>query len=208
MMIRIVIPLVLIVSTGAYARGSRGTEQPASRALFAVLPQQVGDFHGRDARPYSDDVVAQLGADDYVNRVYLTPSAPPVSLYAGYYSSQRQGDSIHSPRNCLPGAGWQPIFSERATLPGAGGPFEINRVEIAKGRERQAVFYWYQGRGRVVANEFANKGWLMLDAARLQRTDGGLVRVITPLTSSRDEAFARLTAFSTALLPTLWRHLP
>ncbi len=84
----------------------------------------------------------------------------------------------------------------------------MNRVVIQKGIDRQAVLYWYQGRGRIVANEFANKGWLMLDAARLRRTDGGLVRLITPVTRTADEAFARLSAFSMALVPGLRSHLP
>jgi hypothetical protein len=70
------------------------------------------------------------------------------------------------------------------------------------------VFYWYQGRGRTVANEFANKGWLMLDAARLRRTDGGLIRLMTPITSTPEAAFARLTSLTTALVPHLSAHLP
>jgi hypothetical protein len=70
------------------------------------------------------------------------------------------------------------------------------------------VLYWYQGRGRIVANEFANKGFLMLDAARLRRTDGGLVRLITPVTSTPEAAFGSLTEFTAALFPFLTSHLP
>jgi EpsI family protein len=84
----------------------------------------------------------------------------------------------------------------------------VNRVVIQKGVDRQAVFYWYQGRSRFVASELANKAWLMLDAARLRRTDGGLVRVMTPVPSTPAEAFTTLTAFSTALLPHLSSRLP
>jgi EpsI family protein len=131
-----------------------------------------------------------------------------VAVYVGYYASQRQGDAIHSPQNCLPGAGWQPVTADRTTVDVSGQTIPVNRFIIQKGLDRQAVFYWYQGRSRVVASEYANKAWLMLDAARLRRTDGGLVRVITPVQSSPDAAFAALTTFSTALFPYLSSRLP
>jgi EpsI family protein len=138
----------------------------------------------------------------------MAADAPPVALYVGYYASQRQGDTIHSPQNCLPGAGWRPVSAERTTVDLGGRTIPVNRFIIQKGLDRQAVFYWYQGRSRVVANEFANKAWLMLDAARLRRTDGGLVRAITPVASTPDAAFATLTTFSTALFPHLSSRLP
>jgi EpsI family protein len=100
------------------------------------------------------------------------------------------------------------VFSDRATIGEGETSFPVNRFVIQKGMDRQAVFYWYQGRGRVVANEFANKGWLMLDAARLRRTDGGLVRLITPIESTKESAFARLSSFSTQLAPHLAVHMP
>lgn len=91
----------------------------------------------------------------------------------------------------------------------AGGtPIEVNRYLIQKGVERQAVLYWYQGRGRVVANEYANKLWLMLDAARLRRTNGALVRIITPVPGTPDAAFDELSAFTAAVFPRLSAHLP
>ena len=158
--------------------------------------------------PLDDDMVAQLGVDEYINRRYLAADAPPVALYVGYYASQRQGDPIHSPQNCLPGAGWQPVTSERMSIELGGRSIPVNRLIIQKGLQRQAVFYWYQGRSRVVASELGNKVWMMLDAARLHRTDGGLVRTITPVVSTPDAAFATLTTFSTALFPHLSSRLP
>jgi EpsI family protein len=84
----------------------------------------------------------------------------------------------------------------------------VNRFIIQKGAQRLAVFYWYQGRGRIVANDFANKGWLMFDAARLRRTDGGLVRLLTPVDTTPEAAFGRLSGFAAALVPHLSPHLP
>ena len=206
MLIRSAIAIALIVATGIYARGASAPEQIVSRAPLSTTPPALGGWEGFDA-PLADDLVAQLGVDDYINRHYSAAGTAPVSLYVGYYASQRQGDTIHSPQNCLPGAGWQPVFSDRGTIQVGGRTIPVNRFVIQKGLDRRAVFYWYQGRGRVVANEFANKGWLMLDAARLRRTDGGLVRLITPVESTPESAFAVLATFSAALWPHLSAHL-
>ena len=207
MLTRAIAAAVLIVVAGVYASGASGPELVPPRAPLEQAPTSLGPWRGHEASPLADDIVAQLGVDDYINRRYVADGAAPISLYAGYYASQRQGDTIHSPQNCLPGAGWQPVFSDRAEID-AGRPVSVNRFVIQKGLDRQAVYYWYQGRGRVVANEFANKGWLMLDAARLRRTDGGLVRLITPITTTPDAAFASLTSFTRALFPHLSLHLP
>jgi EpsI family protein len=129
-------------------------------------------------------------------------------LYVGYYNSQRQGDTIHSPQNCLPGAGWQPVSAERTRIAGVGGSIPVNRYVIQKGLDRQVVLYWYQGRGRVIANEYLNKAMLMVDAARLNRTNGGLVRLIAPVVTTTEAASNELSAFAAALLPRLSEHLP
>jgi EpsI family protein len=208
MLTRALVAAALIVAAGVYARGAAGPEHAPPRTPLDQMPAALGSWHGHDAPPLQDDVVAALGVDDYVNRRYVESSGMPISLYVGYYASQRQGDTIHSPQNCLPGAGWQPVFSDRATMDGAGRGFSVNRFVIQKGVDRQAVFYWYQGRNRIVADEFVNKGWLMVDAARLRRTVGGLVRLITPVDTTPEAAFASLERFSRALLPHLGAHLP
>jgi EpsI family protein len=207
MLTRSLVAALLIVAAGIYASGASAPERAPARAPLATLPMALGEWHAQGTPPLDEDMVAGLGVDDYVNRTYVAGDVG-ISVYLGYYASQRQGDTIHSPQNCLPGAGWQPVSLERSTIAIGGRLLPINRLVIQKGLDRQAVFYWYQGRGRTVANEFANKGWLMLDAARLRRTDGGLVRLITPLSSTPQSAFARLDSFSIALFPHLSAHLP
>jgi EpsI family protein len=207
MIARALLAAAIIVAAGMYASGASAPERLPSRETLATTPVSLQGWQGRDVA-LDDDVLAQLGVDDYINRRYMAADAPPVGLYVGYYASQRQGDTIHSPQNCLPGAGWRPVSAERTTVDLGGRTIPVNRFIIQKGLDRQAVFYWYQGRSRVVASEFANKGWLMLDAARLRRTDGGLVRAITPVASTPDAAFATLTTFSTALFPYLSSRLP
>jgi EpsI family protein len=208
MLARVLISLSLVLAAGLFTHRARGAEQPPGRTPLSQLSISIGGWQGYEAPPFADDVIAQLGVDDYINRFYASAAGAPIALYAGYYASQRQGDTIHSPQNCLPGAGWQPIFSDRYQLRNDSESFEVNRVLIAKGQERQAVLYWYQGRQRIVASEFANKGLLMLDAARLRRTDGGLVRLMTPIGTSTDEQFSTLSSFAAALIPLLWAHIP
>jgi len=208
MIVRPLVVAVLVLAAGAYGVRAGSTEAEVSRESLSALPLSLDEWRGREAAPLADDVLGQLGVDEYVNRQYAQAGAAPVGVYIGYYASQRQGDTIHSPQNCLPGAGWRPVESGETRLSVGGRGLTVNRFVIQKGLDRQVVYYWYQGRGRVVANEYANKALLMLDAARLNRTNGGLVRLITPVTTTPEAATAHLTAFAATLLPHLDRYLP
>jgi EpsI family protein len=208
MLARTVVVLVLLMSAGLYGSRARSEETVVPREPLAALPLSLGEWEGHEASPLADDVLAQLGVDDYVNRQYVHRASLPVGMYVGYYASQRQGDTIHSPQNCLPGAGWRPVESGVTTLQVGDRAVPVNQFVIQKGLDKQVVFYWYQGRGRVIANEYANKALLMLDAARLHRTNGGLVRLIAPVVSTPDAAKAELAAFAALVFPHLDRHLP
>lgn len=195
----------MLIATGLIT--SPRAESHVERSPLGALPFQLDDWRGREAPPFEDDVVSQLGVDEYVNRVYVG-AGTMVGLYVGYYTSQRQGDTIHSPQNCLPGAGWYPVTSNTLAFPTGSTSARVNHYVIQKGTERQVVLYWYQGRGRVVANEYANKALLMWDAARLHRTNAGLVRIITPVERSTDDATVAASQFASVLLPRLTEHLP
>ena len=200
----------------AIAYFSRPETLPVRERLES-LPMVIAGWTGRRAPNFNATVEAVLGVDDYVVRDYSSASEAPVGLYVGYHTSQRQGDTIHSPLNCLPGAGWQPLQHERTTVAvsgtGTGGgttfPITVNRVVIGKGLERQLVLYWYQSHRRVVASEYWGKVFTVLDAVAYDRTDAALVRIITPIlegdTASRD-AERRATAFAQGLFPHLQRH--
>jgi EpsI family protein len=152
-----------------------------------------------------------LGADQYVSRVYGGPKAQVAGLYIGYYRTQRQGDTIHSPLNCLPGAGWQPVSAGRVSIPIDGRePIEVNRYIVQKGEERQLVLYWYQSQGRVVASEYWGKVYLVLDAIRTRRSDAALIRVTSPIGTgeTEDEAAQYAVDFVRTLFPRLVEHLP
>ena len=177
---------------------------------------QIGSWRGQDNERLSDEILKVLGADDYLSRFYYTEKGM-AGLYVGYYKSQRQGDTMHSPLNCLPGAGWQPL--EKSYLPiqvayGNGDQTEItvNRYVIEKGLDQQVVLYWYQSHGRVIANEYRSKIFMVYDAARLNRSDAALVRVTSPKLGSDagglQEAEARAVQFVKEAFPLMERFLP
>jgi EpsI family protein len=209
MMGRAAVALAILLGASVVAsRTIRADEALVGREPLAGLPSGIDGWQGRPAAPLDDDVLAQLGVDDYVNRAYVKSGAAPIGLYIGYYASQRQGDTIHSPQNCLPGAGWHPVSSGIREIHAGGRALRVNEYVIEKGPARQVVLYWYQGRGRVIANEYTNKALLMLDAATRHRTNGGLVRVLAPVSASTEDARRDAAAFAAALFPLLDRYVP
>ena len=190
------------------------SEQPVARLPFSQFPMQINEWRGAPQPPIEPKILAVLGVDDYLTRAYYTADhSAVVGLYLGYYGSQRQGDTMHSPLNCLPGAGWAPLSNSRIPILVAGGStIVVNRYIIQKGLDRQLVLYWYQSHGRVVASEYWSKLYLIRDSIRLNRTDGALVRVIAPIAIGSEDggetAERDATRFVRALYPTLSPYLP
>jgi EpsI family protein len=214
---RSLILTAMFVFTGlVLAQASRAEPTPIRESLSS-LPLILGDWQGRVERDFAPEIVRILGVDDYTTRSYFSLDGRRLGLYIGYHSSQRQGDTIHSPLNCLPGAGWTPREQERITLdvsdPASGSrAVEINRVVIERGLDRQLVLYWYQSHDRVVASEYWGKIYTVVDAIRLNRTDAALLRVVAPVPSREPAdlvaADRAARAFVQALFPHLRRHLP
>jgi len=131
------------------------------------------------------------GVTDYLFRLYASGSSERTggfSVYIGYYDQQTQGKTIHSPKNCLPGSGWEALQSDTTTIRSAAGPVVVNRYLIRKEAVQALVLYWYQGRGRVQANEYAVKWNLLRDAATRRRTEEALVRIVVPITQGPNTA--------------------
>jgi EpsI family protein len=214
MIARLVLITASLLSTAAYLNHASRPEQVPPRAPFASFPTQVGRWTGREAPEFERGVVAVLGVDDYINRYYESRGAAS-HLYVGYYQSQHEGSTIHSPLNCLPGAGWAPIASERVPLSistdGAPRSAEVNQVTIQKGLDKQVVLYWYQSHGRTVASEYWGRIYLVLDSMRLNRSDAALVRIVTPIGSkpnAEDAAKRSAIELAETLFPILGRYLP
>jgi EpsI family protein len=201
----------LLGGSACIAWASRSAAVPARTSLDS-FPLDLGSWQGQDAGRFSDQIMTVLGVDDYINRYYASPGTPALSLYIGYYLSQRQGDSIHSPLNCLPGAGWNPVKREYLEIPVGDTKIEVNRIVIVKGLEKQVVLYWYQSHGRVVASEYRAKFYTILDAMRTGRTDAALVRIVSQAQSiepaAEDEACRHAIDFARTIYPLLNRYIP
>jgi EpsI family protein len=217
---RLIVLAAAFAATAVFVEAAHTQRQIPERPPLRSFPIQVDQWRGRVSPDFDDRIVEILGADEYLTRIYQQDAEPPVDLFVGYYGSQTTGAVIHSPLNCLPGAGWQ--FRERdrmdvavtrgdrarATAPRT---VTVNRVVMQKGEEHLVALYWYQERGRVVASEYASRVYMMLDAARYGRTDGALVRVVTPVDmhgNATDVAARRLTAFVRTIFPVLDGYLP
>ena len=209
---RFAITALLLASTAIFLQARGHHEIVPDRESLASLPYQLGKWRGTDVA-IQPDVLALLGPGDFLQRAYESTAAPQpyVDLFLAYFPSQRSGDTIHSPRHCLPGAGWSPAESTRVSLSFPGrAAFEANRYLIAKGGERQLVLYWYLAHDRAVASEYWAKFYLVADSIRMNRSDGSLVRVITPMLPSEptDTAQQRVLSFAGTLVPNLGRYIP
>jgi exosortase D (VPLPA-CTERM-specific) len=190
----------------------RAVETFPARASFEQFPMQLGDWRGH--RSSLDGIYSDaLKLDDYVLADYLDHSGDMINLYIAYYNSQRKGEAAHSPRSCLPGGGWQMHDFGQVELAGIsmnGRPLRVNRTLIEMGDQRQLVYYWFQQRGRVITNEFAVKWFLFWDALTVHRTDGAMVRIISPVSSTTPVASADrdITNLIASMAPDLVRYVP
>ena len=217
MIARITILSGCLLIGAAYLAAASKTENVPVRESLATFPSTIGKWSGKPQPPMPDNILAILGVDEYLDRAYSAASRQYAGLYVGYYASQRQGDTIHSPLNCLPGAGWEPVAKEYLSVPvvtahGGTQTITVNRYVIQKGLDRQVVLYWYQSHGRVVANEYRSKIYMVLDAVRLNRTDAALVRIVIPRIGDGPDADATADAsgvdFVKTIFPVLDKYLP
>jgi EpsI family protein len=207
---------LLLLST-IFVLQSRGDvdKVPDSEPL-SRMPVSYGPWTSQDI-PLTNDTLEVLGKGDFLNRVYtFQPQAgqsplPPISLFIGYFASQRTGQTMHSPQNCLPGAGWTFDSKKYTNIQDIHGKnYHVGEYVISNGDLKELVIYWYQAHGRSIPNEYVAKGYLVADAIRMNRTDGALVRVITQIMPSEsfDNARARAVYFTQQMAPDLPRFIP
>lgn len=185
---------------------------------FAQFPMKVGHSWKGTELGMDQEILDVLKVSDYMLRMYEpdgkdvgdnTANATPLWLYVGYYQSQRTGATYHSPKNCLPGAGWQFAETDYVTVPTPTGELAtINRVVVEKGLEKQVILYWYQDRGRIISSEYWAKVFMIWDALTKNRTDGSLIRLSIPVTTTTDEALRTGIAFLREAWPILYDYLP
>jgi len=176
--------------------------------LASALPDSIGGTPGIDVK-VSKGEAAVAGFTNYALRAYQSSDTlPATTIYLGYYDHQTRGHTIHSPKNCLPGSGWEVLSDRAQPLVVGDDTVTVNRYLLQNEGARDLVLYWYQGRGRVAYDEYLVKWDLLRDAILKRRTDEALVRVVVPITGSEDQALARAKQIAVHLVPAVYRVLP
>lgn len=188
---------------------STGEAVPIRKPLDS-FPTTLGEWQGRRGVIFGASILDKLKLTDYVMRDYVDPAGRTLNLYIGYWDTQRKGALIHSPKNCLPGAGWEPVESSLLTvaLPAPHAPITVNRYLIQKERDQQVVLYWYQSQGHAIAEEVPARIAMVKSALVRNRTDAAIVRVMSPTYGSARETSERLVAYVQAVYPLLVTYLP
>jgi len=164
---------------------------------LAEIQHSLGGWEGADDPPLSDATLEVLKPTSYLSRRY-TKAGVGLGLFISYYDQQRAGESMHSPRACLPGGGWEIWRTGSAFVPIETGPVKINQFSIEHAGERAVVFYWYQSRDQIIASEYLGKILLIRDAVVNGRTSGSIVRLIVP---DSPEAVQRGLEFAALVIP-------
>jgi EpsI family protein len=200
--------MLLAAGTTEYLTRASESEAPATRVALNELPEALGGWHQHEAQVLTDGAASELGADDYLSRTYINERGAVVFVFIAYYASQRQRKTYHSPQNCLPGAGWTLGTHRLHAL--SNLQETINEYLIEKDTEQMLAFYWYHGRGRVVASEYWGRWYTLRDAVTRGRTDGALIRVIVPVARGANDAQTRADGlqFTQLLAPLLARYIP
>ena len=95
-------------------------------------------------------------------------------------------------------------------VPTEGHPVPVNRYVIAREGAQAIVYYWYQGRNRVAADEYGVKWDLLRDAALQSRSEEALVRLVLPISDAQSAEAADTLARAAirSLVPALVEALP
>jgi EpsI family protein len=208
---RFAICLIAIVAVGALVNGwAYLGEAHVDRKELRGFPEQIGNWQriGVDTQ-FDSATLKVLGATDYLLRDYRRNDGQLANFYVGYYATQRDGATYHSPLNCLPGSGWTMSEPGKITITRPDGhSFVANRYIIQNGNSRSAMIYWYQGRGRAVASEYWGKVYTVIDSVRLRRSDAAMIRVTVPVVGSDTIAMEAAAELAAIALPALSEFVP
>ncbi|MGM0646587.1 MAG: exosortase C-terminal domain/associated protein EpsI [Thermodesulfobacteriota bacterium] len=205
-----VLCLFFIGTAWALHSFDRQNATPLQRPL-EELPQRLGTWRVVQEQSLRRNVAEVLDVDDYVLRTYQDEAANTLNLYVSYFSYLAKNKGYHSPLNCMPGSGWEIVSTTTVAVPSVGeGPdWTINRTLLQKGGKSQVMLYWYQGRGRVISNEYAERMYRVLDSIFLGRTDGAFVRLVSLQHSGGSQSETQaLVAVAQRLIPQLQEFFP
>jgi EpsI family protein len=206
---RTIIIIVIMLITAALTGFASHSERITPNKPFSEFPLEIGQWKGKKGE-LDQQVYNILGVEDYILANYRKTSGEMVNLYVGFYQSQKEGDIIHSPKNCMPGAGWNITDTSIETIhmTDTKKTIKVIKLILQKGAEKQVVLYWFQSRGRIIASEYMQKIWLVIDSITKHRTDGSFVRLISPVTVDEKTTLKVLKEFADKVYPVLNEHIP
>lgn len=202
--------IFILVVTAIVTAFATDSEQVPPSLPFNEFPLTIGPWQGQ-ATQMDEQVYNILGVEDYIMANFHKPSGELINFYVGYYQSQRNGDIIHSPKNCMPGAGWN--ITKTNVIPieldvSENKKTNVIQLLLSKGGQKMVVLYWFQSRGRIIASEYMQKIWLVVDSISKRRTDGSFVRLIAPITKDEKTTVDLLEDFANQVYPILNKHIP
>ncbi len=201
---------LMILATVSLNYLSHGEDIQPNKPL-STFPTQIGEWIGKEDH-FDEKIYDILGVDDSFLCNYSAFDGRQVQLYIGFHQNQREGDLIHSPKHCMPGAGWNIIrtSTEELTIPNTDpAKIKVIKLILENGHQRQIVLYWFQSRGRLIASEYMQKIYLVIDSITKHRTDGSFVRLIAPVVDGDEEKTSEyIKNFTKLLIPVLQDYIP
>ena len=201
--------MILLIAAAGLTTLFSHSERIKPNRPFSQFPLEIGPWRGATSQ-MDEEIYNILGVEDYIMANFSNGKGLGVNLYVGFYQSQSKGDLIHSPKNCMPGAGWNIVQSAviPIELPKSDKTIKIARLLLNKDGQKQVVYYWFQSRGRIISSEYMQKIWLVLDSITKNRTDGSFVRLIAPVIKNEAETERLLTQFADDIYPILNQFIP
>jgi EpsI family protein len=206
---RFYIVSALMLAAFLYVKFMNHGQEMLPSQPFSTFPKTIDHWKGTE-QFFSQEIYDAVGVDDSVLVDYLNPSGKSVQVYIGYYRSQRKGDLIHSPKNCMPGSGWEITRTSMEDLTVSNEKsIRIINLDLEKGPQKMIVLYWFHSRGRIINSEYKQKIYLVWDSIFRNRTDGSFVRLISTVDKeSEEETLNTMKTFAAQLLPILDDYIP
>lgn len=171
--------ILLLSATMALAKLTENRREGKLLAPLDTFAREIQGFEGSENPALTDGVLRELKPTSYLSRTYRKGRSA-ADLFIAFYAQQRAGESMHSPKHCLPGSGWEIWNYTTADIPAGGSTYRVNQYSISKGGDRMVVLYWYQSQGRIIASEYMGKLLLAKDALLRNETSGSIVRIVVP----------------------------
>lgn len=205
---RSVVLSTLMIIAGVYLQFMGNGQAVVPLKPFSTFPKNIGEWSGVESF-FSQEIYEAVGVDDSALISYTNKMDQNVQLYIGYYSSQKEGDLIHSPKNCMPGSGWEITRTSLEEIELNPEKFiDVIKLTLEKGAQKQIVLYWFHSRGRVINSEYKQKIFLVIDSIYRNRTDGSFVRLISPVSNSEADTMTYMKRYIASIYPILNEYIP